>query len=220
MNIRRYHRRFLIMLIFVIASFLMVHYLWNSKETISCFASADTLKKIDELAVLIKDPLKALNLSFFLCYTTLWGALKINGPLPWQDSLDLCILNKEISAVDEGYLARSFKRYGLSIAYNSAGGVYTVTKIGETAPYVTLTVFEEDLVTRQFRRVGWIHRMLPPNSCDELQCFPPDLILKPLPLTMFNNHMMPIPRDGIEIQKYLFPYSWWKEVAPPNCKDV
>lgn len=220
MNIRRHQRRCLILLIFVILSFCVIHFLWRNEENVNCFATPSTLKKLDELLGLIQEPLKALNLSFFLCYNSLWGALKVKGPLPWQNSIDLCVLNKEMSAIDEGFLARSFKRHGLSITYNSGNGVYKVTKIDETVPYVTLTVFEEDVITHQLRRVGWVHRMLPPNSCEELNCFPPDLIEKPLPTSQFNNHVLPIPRDGIEIQKYLFPYSWWKEITPPNCNNV
>lgn len=220
MNVRRHQKRFLILLVFVISSYFILHFLWSDDESINCFASPSTLKKLDELLGLIQEPLKALNLTFFLCYDTLWGALKFKRPLPWQNSLDVCVLNREMSAIDEGFLARSFKRYGLSITYNSAGGVYTVFKLDESLPHVTLTVFEEDLVTHQMRRVGWIHRMLPPNACEDLNCFPPDLIAKPLPTTTFNKHVVPIPKDGIEIQKYLFPYSWWKEIAPPKCHDV
>lgn len=219
MNIRRYQRRVVILLL-VIASIFMVHFLWNGNEDISCFVSANTLKAFDELTGIIQEPLKALNLSYFLCYNSLWGALKVKGPLPWQSTLELCVLNKELSAIDEGFLARTFKRYGLTLSYNSAGGFYTVFKGNNVDPSVTLTVFEEDLVTHQMRRVGWIHRMLPPNSCDELHCFPPDLISKPLPTTKFSKYVMPIPRDGIEIQKYLFPFSWWKEITPANCKEA
>lgn len=219
MNIRRHQRRFIILLVFVVASIFVLHFLWSSNENIKCFASASTLKQIDELLSLIQDPLKALNLSFFVCYTSLWGVLKLKGPLPWQNSLDLCVLNSEMSAIDEGFLARSFKRYGLAITYNSAGGFYKVNKLDVSVPFVTLTVFEKDLVTHQMRRVGWIHRMLPPNSCEELNCFPPELIAKPLPTSKFNKQDVPIPRDGIEMQKYLFPDSWWKEISPPNCQE-
>lgn len=225
MSIRRHQKRFFILLIFVISSILIIHFLWSNQESASgCFVSPSTLKKLDELTSLVQEPLKALDLTFFLCYNSLWGALKVKGPLPWQNSLDLCVLNKEISAIDEGYLARTFKRYGLSINYNSVGGVYKITKMNEVNqmydPYVTLTVFEEDMITHQMRRVGWIHRMLPPNQCDDLNCFPPDLIAKPLPTIKFNEHIVPIPRDGIEIQKYLFPDSWWKDITPPSCQTA
>ncbi|CAG2054732.1 unnamed protein product [Timema podura] len=54
------------------------------------------------------------------------------------------------------------------------------------------------------RRVGWKRRMLPPN-CEEmtsLECFPPRLIARPLPLKEFGGYILPVPREGIEIQKW------------------
>ena len=120
MNIRRHQKRFFILLIFVLSSILIIHFLWSNQENASrCYISPTTLKKLDELTSLVQEPLKALDLTFFLCYNSLWGALKVKGPLPWQNSLDLCALNNEISAIDEGYLAKTFKRYGLLINYNS-----------------------------------------------------------------------------------------------------
>nr|CAD7597445.1 unnamed protein product [Timema genevievae] len=60
------------------------------------------------------------------------------------------------------------------------------------------------------RRVGWKRRMLPPN-CEEmtsLECFPPRLIARPLPLKEFGGYILPVPREGIEIQKYHYQQSW------------
>nr|CAD7423170.1 unnamed protein product [Timema monikensis] len=68
-----------------------------------------------------------------------------------------------------------------------------------TASFNTL-----DLQINMLRRVGWKRRMLPPN-CEEmtsLECFPPRLIARPLPLKEFGGYILPVPREGIEIQKY------------------
>lgn len=214
-------KRFIV--VFILAVIVItIHILRSSQEndadTTDCFLSSETLKKIEDLLGLTKKPLEDLRLTHFLCYNSLWGALKQKGPLPWQTGLELCVLNKEMAAVDEGFLVRTFKRHGLNIAYVSASGYYKVSKIDEPFPVATLTVFEEDPITHQMRRVGWIHRMIPPNQCDELNCFPLELIMTPLPLVTFGEHNVPAPRDGIEMQKYLFPDSWWKEITPPNCQ--
>lgn len=208
--------------VFILILFCTVNYIyykWYVDDS-ECFVSKETHKKLGKLLENIEEALKALNLTYFMCYQTLWAALKVKKPLPWQKDIDLCVLNKEISAIDEGYLARTFKRYGLSINYNSGGGYYRVFKFGNISPYAKLTVFEEDLVTHQMRRVGWIHRMLPPNSCEELNCFPPELISTPLPKIAFGDYLLPAPSNGIEIQKYLYPYSWWKEITPTNCPQL
>nr|CAD7395658.1 unnamed protein product [Timema cristinae] len=72
-------------------------------------------------------------------------------------------------------------------------------------PYkLTASVNTLDLQINMLRRVGWKRRMLPPN-CEEmtsLECFPPRLIARPLPLKEFGGYILPVPREGIEIQKY------------------
>lgn len=219
-TVRFQQKRFLLVLV-VIAFFAVVHVLWNSgrPEVLDCLLSPEALKKVENLLHEIQTPLEDLKLTYFLCYNSLWGALKVKGPLHWQNNVELCVLNKELSGIDEGYLIRTFKRHNLNIAYNSAGGFYTVQKFDEILPSATLTVFEEDPVTHQMRRVGFVHRMLPPNACEELNCFPPELIIVPMPTTLFGKLTVPVPQDGIEIQKYLFPNSWWKEITPINCRQ-
>uniref|UniRef100_A0A6V7JGT6 Uncharacterized protein n=1 Tax=Bracon brevicornis TaxID=1563983 RepID=A0A6V7JGT6_9HYME len=69
------------------------------------------------------------------------------------------------------------------------------------------------------RRVGWTRRVLPPD-CElspSLQCFPPQLVIPPLPAKQFGGHFMPVPREGIELQKYHYPKDWWLEMKPTDC---
>ncbi|XP_055930531.1 uncharacterized protein LOC129960856 [Argiope bruennichi] len=217
-TVRFQQKRFLI-LSSIIIFFVVMYVFWNnSQEVTDCFMSKEALKKVEHFLEMVQKPLEELRLTYFLCYNSLWGALKVKGPLPWQNSVDLCVLNKEVAAIDEGFLIRTFKRHSLNIVYNSAGGYYRISRFNELVPSATITVFEEDSITNQMRRVGFIHRMLPPNSCEELNCFPPELIASPIPTISFGDVFVPAPRDGIEIQKYLFPYSWWKEVTPLNCR--
>lgn len=221
MKIIRFQQKRFVLVIVVIVFFAIVHILWNSSnsEVLDCLLSTEDLKKVENLLKDVQAPLQDLKLTYFLCYNSLWGALKVKGPLPWQNGLDICVLNKELSLIDEGFLIRTFKRHNLNIAYNSAGGFYKVQRFSELLPSATLTVFEEDPITFQMRRVGFIHRMLPPTACEELNCFPPELIVNPMPKASFGELNVPVPRDGIEMQKYLFPNSWWKEITPINCRQ-
>lgn len=71
------------------------------------------------------------------------------------------------------------------------------------------------------RRVGWTRRVLPPD-CElspSLQCFPPQLVIAPLPAKRFGEHFVPVPREGIELQKYHYPNDWWLEIKPTDCVD-
>jgi hypothetical protein len=91
---------------------------------------------------------------------------------------------------------------------------------------VKMIVFEEDSKTARvpggkgmLRRVGWKRRVMPPD-CEGiaiLECFPPNLVAPPLPERNFGGFLMPVPREGVEIQKYHYIDNWWKEVIPKNC---
>ncbi|XP_042910176.1 uncharacterized protein [Parasteatoda tepidariorum] len=219
MKIIRFQLKRLVVVIFIIIVLFALHSVWNNEKiSFDCVMSTDTEKKLDNLLDEIQKALVDLKLTYFLCYNSLWGALKFKKSLPWHTELELCVLNKELTAVDEGILNRIFKSHSLVIIYNSAGGFYKVNKFEENVPTATLTVFEEDQLTHQMRRVGWIHRVLPPNSCEELNCFPPELISEPMPTIMFGTNKVPVPRDSIEILKYLFPNSWWEDITPFHCR--
>lgn len=139
--------------------------------------------------------------------------------LPWLDYLEVCILNDELSKLEEAFVIRIFKQEDLSISYSMATGVYEITDSKENTPAVKIVIFEKDSVSEQYRRVGWRNRIVPPSSCEVIHCFPPRLLDKPLPTSKLLNIEMNVPREEIELQKYLFPNSWWKDLEPTECKD-
>ncbi|XP_054709501.1 uncharacterized protein LOC129219197 [Uloborus diversus] len=210
-------KRFLV--VCVLGCLIIIAQLFWRKQSISnCLLPPEVLGKYEDFLHFIQKPLISLNITYFLCYNTLWGVLKFKGPLPWHDSVELCTLNTEILPVHDT-LYSVFEKYKIYISYNPAGGFYTMLPHGENFPSGTLTIFIKDPITGQLIRNGWIHRMFPPTSCEKLHCFPPNLIKKPLPIVKFGRYTVPSPREGIEIQKYLYPSSWWQEITPPNCRD-
>ncbi|XP_076317462.1 uncharacterized protein LOC143229252 [Tachypleus tridentatus] len=220
MNILKMRRKRVgFMLLIVTVVFLIIYSTQKSYREEDCTVPEGVQEKLHDLTKKVTDVLNILKLTNFLCYTSLWGALKYNGPMPWQSKLELCLLNEEVLKMEEAYFIKSFKQHGLVLSYDSGNGVYHVTNSGDESCEALLIVFEEDSVTHQIRRVGWKNRLLPPDSCEALHCFPPHLVSLPLPTHPFMNMKLPVPREEIEIQKYLFPNSWWKEVGPPLCKN-
>lgn len=183
-----------------------------------CVLTRRELKTLTKLAEKTEDLLKTLNLKHFMCYNTLWGALKSKEPLPWSNNIELCLFNEEVSKIEEAYFIRLFKQRGVTLWYESGVGVYHGTIEGEIGNEIQLILFELDKITYKYRRVGWKHRILPPESCESLHCFPPNLVDKPLPQVSFLGQKWDIPRDEIEIQKYLFPQTWWMDIKPEKCK--
>ncbi|GLV48584.1 hypothetical protein CBL_06017 [Carabus blaptoides fortunei] len=177
------------------------------------------MKQLHDLTDRVHHVLSTLSLTHFLCYGSLWGQIRLSRTLPWESTSQFCLRNEELIALDEVYIIRAFDKHGLKIHYNSADGVYLVTDPYLTGVLVELYVFEEDKLIHMYRRIGWKRRVLPPDceSMKSLECFPPRLIHPPLPVKEFGGYILPVPREGIELQKYHYEETWWKEIKPKNC---
>lgn len=219
-------RRRLIMVVFaVLLVIYLVHLIFNGVRSgqndpkpVICEQPPEMRIQQREMLVKVKEAFESLPLSFFLCYDSLWGALNKKGPLPWDDTLHLCVLNEDMTKFEEAFIIRTFKNKGLSMAYATSTGEYTVKDGSHELPKMLITLFEHDARTGNMRRIGWKHRIIPPDSCEQIHCFPPHLVEKPLPLMPFMNMHLPVPREEIELQKYLYPDSWWKDLDPDECR--
>ena len=218
-------KRLLFLLIFIGLMISIMHWIVNtlsSEDNVSpmCETTPEIKVKMVDLLSRITNILESMNISYFLCYNSLWGALKVNGPLKWDSNLDICLLNEQISNYEEAFLIKSFKRQKMHLSYQASDGIYLVNLQSDgEMPSAKLYLFEEDVSVNKYRRVGWKNRLIPLNSCELVHCFPASLIATPLPKEKFMNFDVPIPRESVEIQKYLFPNNWWEEIGPKNCRQ-
>lgn len=208
---------FLIFLIIVLRVTFKSDNHGSAKSAVICKQPEEIREALHDLIIKTIDALQALPVSYFLCYNSLWGALNIKDPLPWDDTIQLCLQNEELSRFEEARIIRIFRTKGLTITYSSSVGEYEVVTRYDNKPKITLYVFEEDSITKQMRRIGWQNRIIPPDSCALLHCFPPHLIEKPLPELDFLGLKVPAPREEVELQKYHFPDTWWKDQIPSEC---
>ncbi|XP_050447433.1 uncharacterized protein LOC126849538 isoform X1 [Cataglyphis hispanica] len=207
------------------AFFLMVVLFWYnlSRQEIPqqpCSVPEEFTEKLHDLAYRAHLVLSKLGIVHFLCLGGLWGQVRIGRALPWARKVELCLVD---TLRDDVLITKAFREDGLSATYLHAAGIYRIQEheVGEDAPKVEVVVFEEDAVTQMVRRVGWTRRVLPPD-CEfspSLQCFPPQLVIPPLPAKQFGNRLMPVPREGIELQKYHYPNDWWLEIKPTDCTE-
>ncbi|XP_050588927.1 uncharacterized protein LOC126921406 [Bombus affinis] len=208
------------------ALFLMIMLFWYSlsrQETPQqpCSVPEEFTEKLHELTYRVHLVLAKLSIVHFLCFGGLWGQVRIGRALPWARKVELCLVD---TLRDDVLITKAFRQAALSATYLHAAGVYRIQEhgVGEDAPKVEVVVFEKDAVTRMVRRVGWTRRVLPPD-CEfspSLQCFPPRLIIPPLPAKLFGSRLIPVPRGGIELQKYHYPNDWWLEVKPTDCTEL
>lgn len=162
--------------------------------------------------------LQTLKLQPFLCYDSLWSALDSQQSFAWKSYNEICVRNEDVSRTEEATLIRTFQREGLKLQYSSSIGEYEVSEAPNGLMRLKIVLFEKDAVTGNMRRVGWKHRLIPPDSCALIHCFPPILLQPPLPVKQLYGIPVPVPRDEIEIQKYHYPDDWWKSSrAPKEC---
>lgn len=159
---------------------------------------------------------------------------------------NLCVLNEDIIKHDELILFRRFRNMGITIQYIHSDGIYILRptskliselkktdqptdNVNEADLHPTLFtiharihVFEKDSQLEMYRRIGWRSRILPSTMCKQLHCFPTSLVdgsdqlpkLEYLPSLLLN-----VPREGLELQKYHYPDTWWVMSADTSKTD-
>ena len=144
---------------------------------------------------------------------SLWGALRYKAPLPWDTDLDLGVSRKDLQHLPRAKLKEALASKGMTTHYSSWGGFYRVTYGNARAD---LMVFDAFANNGYMERVG-VESYLFFINYKKMHAFPAELIKKPLPTMLFAGISMPVPRGGLEIQKYHYPYDWWKESRPVGC---
>jgi len=180
-------------------------------KEVTCETDDFTKKLYEELTLKLKEALEKLNIRYFLCYGSLWGALKFHSTLAWDRNIDICIIYQELANLNEQLFHQTFKNYDLSYFYNSRRGKYVIFYKSVSAE---ITVFEK--VGQHMERVGWEKRLFP-HLYLNYQNFPFQLIDKQMKKIEFNGVLMPVPHQEFELQKYLYPDNWWKEIKPKGC---
>lgn len=158
--------------------------------------------------------LKELNITHFLTYGSLWGALRMNKPLPWDDDVDLgMIADGEYPKLSEQKFLTKFRKKGVKIVNNMRQKSSYKFERGKGA--VDLIIYYD--YGSWMKRQGWESWLLTVHY-NLHHSFPKKLIEhKPLPRLKFGWFMMPVPQNGIEIMKYMYRYDWWVTYKAESC---
>lgn len=158
--------------------------------------------------------LKGLNVTHFLIYGSLWGALRINKPLPWDDDVDLGMIpDGKYPRLSEERFLKKFREKGITITNNMRQKSSFKFVRGKGA--VDLMIYYE--YGASMKRQGWEPWLLTVHY-NLHHTFPKGLIEhKPLPMTRFGWFMMPVPQHGIEIMKHMYRYDWWITHKAESC---
>ena len=135
------------------------------------------------------------------------------NPLPWDYDMDVGIRYEDLEDINIEDLFKEFNKRGIRIEYRPYAGIYKLWKGTITGDII---IFRDYYNNGIMRRIG-IESWLLFGHYRYYQQFPKRLVEKPLPLMTFAGFNYSVPREGIEIQKYLYPRNWWKEIVPPDC---
>lgn len=144
---------------------------------------------------------------------SLWGALRHNKPLAWDNDFDIGLIYSELkSSGKEKALYKELKRKNIKIYYRYWFGTYRVTR--DTARG-DLMVYQRSWFDNCVRlgTESWVFFM----NYQKYHTFPCRLIENPLPSLSFSNVHFTVPREGIEIQKHFYPDDWHIESKPTGC---
>jgi phosphorylcholine metabolism protein LicD len=181
-------------------------------KRVSCDHDPMTLRLYEELTERLVAFFTELELTYFLCYGSLWGALKFKRTLPWDRNIDMCAVYQQFMRIDEHKIKEAFMKCELRYHYNHRRGKYVVKYKTVSAE---ITLFEK--IDDHMERVGWEKRLFPQYYLN-YQNFPTQLIENEMPKLLFNTFEVRAPHLEYELQKYLYPENWWKEVKPRGCK--
>ena len=188
--------------------------LWDTVKS-KCFYADKQRTNLVKLAYRMHSILDNMGIEHWLMYGSLWGPMRgIPGPLPWDYDIDIAIDGDgNFSKIPFEEFKARFTVAGLKVTDHSGrSGRIRIEGNGENGDLylyydhggvMTLTGYESWLFFLSYR----LHHS-----------FPTILIHQPLPKVRFGFFNISVPRGGIEVMKYLYPFSWWKVVKPPSCQ--
>lgn len=197
---------------------LVRNYFYDPYEHIprKCPTPKDILLDLEKLILTTNHVLNNLNLTHFICYGTLWSALRREELMPWDYNGEFCLLNKEVTKLPSKSIQKAFSAFGLHVTYLSRCGYYRII-LPNKPVIVKLVLFSEisdkyGVLKMKVECQSWL------GDTKTSHTFPKLLIDPPLPLVSLNGIALPAPHEGVEIQKYLYPDNWWFEVRPDECE--
>ncbi|CAL1539864.1 unnamed protein product [Lymnaea stagnalis] len=178
-----------------------------------CQTPESTIKQMVDLTFVMSDMLTKLGVQHAVCYGTLWGLLRYETILPWDNNVDFCVLKSEIQKIPWKTLKEQCLAEDINLTYDYRHGQYIFTK-GPAEVILNVfyvTPFGEVLEDGFENRFLWFFQ-------DNPLSFPARLMEAPFKTLPFYGRQIPVPHDDLEILKYLYKDSWWLEKGPPGCK--
>lgn len=164
----------------------------------------DIMADMVQLLLHAHDTLNKLNVPHYLCYSTLLGAVYTGAILSWDRTVNLCVLEEDISMVDGAILHDTFRGAGVDSFYSSFHGYY---KLRLHRADGTLTVYRKGHGERV--KAGFYSRLLLLFYKD-VESFPNGLLDSPFVNVSLYGSLFLVPRESVSFIKSLSPSELWE----------
>ncbi|XP_078384602.1 uncharacterized protein RP689-like [Oculina patagonica] len=212
---------FLIVSIYIGVSFVdFAHYKGNKP-----WSSAPSCSETDEYRAILMDLaykthliLDSMKVEHWLMHGSLWGPLRgTPGVLPWDFDVDYGINgSSEIfnKLTLEEFKAK-FTAVGMRVFDRFESSCSLVLKPNNSGANVDINFYYDYEGT--MNKCGYEPWLFYINY-RLYHTFPSRLVRPPLPKVTFGNFNVSVPKEGIEIMRYLYRFNWWKVVKPVGCE--
>ena len=200
---------------------LKSHAGWEDETfTKHCNDLHGSLKKLENLSQTVHDALEEAKISHFLMYGSIWGVLRgFKGPLPWDFDVDFGTILTDSTSCNIAKVTESLEKKGIAhFNFMKDSGLVKFFYANEEKEPGRKTI---DLFFYQPTQFGFVRRVGYEVWLFALHyyvhhTFPYRLVEGELEAVEFAGRRIKIPRDGIEIMKYLYRYNWWTTRTPKN----
>ncbi|KNC86844.1 hypothetical protein SARC_01037 [Sphaeroforma arctica JP610] len=186
-----------------------------------CHTRIEKLRGLVDLGERISAAFFDLGINVFLDYGSLLGAMRYNGPLPWDRDIDVGILlnQMEDKGVRIDMVLLSFSQHGLTeFYYDYWGGFFRAD--GDYAAAADVMLWKDYFDTGYLKRCGW-EAFVAPVAYSLFHNFPKKMVEPPfgLPEVRFGNGTFNTPHDPLEFLKFRYLENWYTEIRPHGCDD-
>lgn len=215
--------KLLLIFVFLFAMYSWINIRWAGKYVANlkprCLTPKEELDDLKYMAIQTRAVLEKHNITYSLGYGSIWGAMRVNDILPWDDDIDLWGVldrNADKMSIVNSILA-DMKAAGMDVHFRKWQGI--IQTYSHYWPHNKVDI----MFWCDYYGTGTMHR------CPSIESwfffvhhrltfiFPASFLKAPLPTLQFMNESWPVPREGIEIMKIHYPHDWWKVAKPPGC---
>ena len=186
---------------------------WNPVK--KCVNTKEEIQQLVNLTFQVHRLLDKMGIQHWLMYGSIFGARRIQGPLPWDNDADIGFDgNGRFADITFDDFFAHFKKAGLNLRNKwIQSGSFVVFRDGWPLTVDLFAFYDHGGLMKRTGVESWLFLV----NFRIYHTFPTWVVRGPLPRNRFGFFNISVPRGGDEILKHVYRFNWWKEVKPSGC---